>query len=143
MRSNYYNYIYLDPTKPMEYKIKGLDIILKYEPFYVGKGTGKRLNDHKYGHSGKFMKSKLKSLKDKNIIPIILKINDNINEIEAYENEKFLIKSIGRRDLNKGTLVNLTDGGKENKGFKPSKRQINKTRIKNLGRKMKLIFSKG
>ena len=107
----FYNYIYLDPTKPVNFKIKGLDIILKYEPFYVGKGKKNRLNDHKRGRSGPFMKAKMKSLNDKDIIPIVLKINPNISDYESKKNEKYLIKAIGRRDLGLGPLCNLTDGG--------------------------------
>lgn len=43
----YYNYLYLDPEKPGPYKIKGLDIILTHEPFYVGKGKGDRIDHYR------------------------------------------------------------------------------------------------
>ena len=112
----FYNYLYLDPTKPMEYKIKGLDIILKYEPFYAGKGTGKRIWQHKYSPSGRFMKSKMMSLKEKGIEPIIIKILKDLTNFESCENEKYLIKAIGRRDKGLGPLCNLRDGGEEGYG---------------------------
>lgn len=111
--NRFYNYLYLDPEKPGIYPIKGLNIILKYEPFYVGKGTGQRKDKHKFKSSitGKFMKSKIISLKKKNLEPIIIKIIDKITNQESCDNEKYLIKIIGRRDLGLGPLVNLTDGG--------------------------------
>lgn len=115
--NKYYNYIYLDPTKPGIFPIKGINIILKFEPFYVGKGTGKRIEQHKYNSSGKFMKSKLTLLNILNIKPIKYKILKNISNFEACENEKYLIKTIGRRDLGLGTLVNLTNGGEEGYGY--------------------------
>lgn len=135
--NRFYNYLYLDPTKPVEYKIKGLDIILKYEPFYVGKGSKSRLNIHKYGHTGKFIKSKIKSLKDKNIKPLIIKINNNISEFEAFENEKYLIKAIGRRDLGLGSLCNLTDGGEgiSNPGLETRIKMSNAKKGKSSSRK--------
>ena len=40
-----------------------------------------------------------------------VKIFDNLSEGESFENEKYLIKIIGRRDYNLGPLTNLTDGG--------------------------------
>lgn len=130
--NRFYNYIYLDPTKPMEYKIKGLDIILKYEPFYVGKGTGGRMNQHMYNNKNncKFMKCKIKSLTDNNIVPIKYKLIEGITNKESCENEKYLIKIIGRRDLGLGPLVNLTNGGEEGCGRIISIEQREKLRQK-------------
>lgn len=134
MVNNYYNYIYLDPTKPntkgvsiFEKDQSGFGMVLNfdYEPFYVGKGTGKRFKQHKYKPSGKFMASKLKSLKDKGVEPIII-VLETTNESNAYALEKRLIKAIGRRDLGLGTLCNLTDGGETNLGRIKSNDEITK-----------------
>ena len=38
-------------------------------------------------------------------------VEDNLTWEEACKREEYWIKFYGRRDLNKGTLVNLTDGG--------------------------------
>lgn len=114
--NRFYNYIYLDPTKPgrYEYLIDNNVIRLEYEPFYVGKGTKKRYKQHKYGCSGRFMKYKMKSLLSKNIDPIVT-ILDYVSEVDSLTLEERLINTIGRRDLHKGPLCNLTDGGE--KGF--------------------------
>lgn len=63
------------------------------------------------------MKNKVKSLKAKNLEPVVIKLIDNISNYEACENEKYLIKVIGRRDLGLGTLVNLTNGGEGVVGY--------------------------
>lgn len=47
MERKYYTYIYLDPRKPgkYEYTLKNEETIrFDYEPFYVGKGTGNRID---------------------------------------------------------------------------------------------------
>jgi hypothetical protein len=74
------------------------------KPFYIGKGTRKRAYDKtnrnkwwcnivkKYGLEIKFL-------------------FENLNEQEAIDKEIELIKYFGRKDMNTGCLVNLTDGG--------------------------------
>jgi len=107
----YYNYVYLNPEKPGIYKYD--DISFDYEPFYVGKGKGKRFKQHLYKNSGKFMKCKIKNLLNKGINPIITKLNENNSNEFVCNKEKELIKIIGRRDLCLGPLCNLRDGGEE------------------------------
>lgn len=129
MINKYYNYIYLDPRKPGKYFYIGLDYIFKYEPFYAGKGSGKRIKSHFWSSSLKiktFKSSMIKTILSLNLKPIIIKLNDNISETEAFENEKFLIKKIGRKDLNLGPLCNHTDGGEGNFKRIKSIEEINK-----------------
>ncbi len=147
----FYNYVYLDPTKPGKYNyiLNDLDFNFDYEPFYIGKGTGNRINVHKYKKTNTFMYSKMKSLKDKNIKPICIKLN-LLSEEKCLELEVKLIKIIGRRDLCLGPLCNLTDGGGGikkyivsdetkkkisifNKGKKLSKEHIEKIRVSKIG----------
>ena len=102
---------------------------LKNEIFYVGKGFGNRAytksyrNKHwhntvnKYGY----------------IIDIV---EENLSEDDAFKLEKFYINKIGRRDLDKGTLVNMTDGGEGPSGLKWSDESKEKRRIIQLGRKI-------
>lgn len=110
---NYYIYVYLNQTKPGVWRYR--DIVFNYEPFYIGKGKGNRLDSHiqPYMLSVKSMKSSI----IKNIIrttgelPLHFKILEGLTEIEAYTIEKDIIKHFGRKDINSGILSNHTDGG--------------------------------
>lgn len=74
------------------------------EPFYIGKGTGKRC-EVKHSRS-----SHWKNIVNKHDYDIIL-LETNLTIEESINYEKYWIKRIGRKDLNLGTLVNFTDGG--------------------------------
>ena len=75
------------------------------EIFYVGKGCGSRayIKDNRGKHYLNYVK--------KYGNPIIEIVKDNISNEEAIELEKRLINDIGRSELQKGNLVNSTDGG--------------------------------
>src|ERR1035437_9212363 len=120
--NNFYNYIYLDPTKQGVFKYPNVDIIFDYEPFYIGKGSSNRLLICTHTNStNKLLTNKLKKLKN-NVI--ILKIFDNIPELEALNNEISYIKNIGRRIDKSGPLANLTEGGEGISGYKHTKEAI-------------------
>jgi hypothetical protein len=111
--NKYYVYCLLDPGKPGEFNYN--EISFDYEPFYIGKGTGKRINAHFYPSSLKlksYKNNKIKKILESNLKPIIKIIYENINEELAYEIENRLISNIGRHNINNGPLCNLTDGGK-------------------------------
>lgn len=87
-------------------------------PFYVGKGRYDRIFHHQMG-------SELAAGRHKdNIIRKLLREDEVIlysyhflnTEQQAFEAEKDLIKSIGRNDLGRGPLANLTDGGEGSSG---------------------------
>ncbi len=61
-------------------------------------------------------------------------IEDNLTWEEACELEKYWIKFYGRRDLNEGKLVNMTDGGDGTINF--SQEVIEKIRKSAIGRKL-------
>lgn len=119
MKKSFYIYVYLDPN--VEGIFKYGDITFNFEPFYIGKGSksrdryhlwsvinGKaRYNSHKVNRISKIIKSGL--------IPIITRISRHETEFDAYEQEIYWIKTIGRRDLGTGPLTNQNDGG-ENQG---------------------------
>jgi hypothetical protein len=88
--NKYYVYMHLYP---------GTD-----EPFYVGKGYGQRAY-----HKGR--NSWWKNIVAKYGGFDVKFIKTDITDNEARLLETELIKSIGRRDLDLGPLVNLTDGG--------------------------------
>lgn len=109
--NKYYVYIYLDPRKQGEYNFD--DIKLDYEPIYVGKGQKKRAWKHlKENKENPGFSYKIKKIqRTLGIDPIILIFRKHLCEDEALKLECDLIRRIGRRDLNTGTLCNLTDGG--------------------------------
>lgn len=111
-RANFYVYAYLDPRKKGDFKYEKYHF--EYEPFYIGKGYDNRLTEHLRKSQLKintFKNNKINKILDSGLKPIIIKISSNIFEIDAFELESKLIKIIGRTDLKKGPLLNLTDGG--------------------------------
>ena len=91
----------------------------KGEVFYVGKGTDKRA-----WHKSRRSRFWHNITKKYNYIVVI--VEKELLENEAFELEMFYINKIGRRDLGLGPLVNMTDGGNGSSGRKLSK----ETRIK-------------
>jgi hypothetical protein len=49
--------------------------------------------------------------------PMFLRMKENLNNQQSIDIEKHFIKLIGRRNLHKGPLANLTDGGEGNEGW--------------------------
>ena len=80
------------------------------EVFYVGIGTSKRPYE-----KGKRRSELWNRVINKYSYEVII-LADNLSWKDACEKEIYLINYYGRRDLGKGTLVNLTDGGDGTKG---------------------------
>jgi hypothetical protein len=78
-------------------------------PYYIGKGTGKRIN---------CKQRIIKPPKDKSRI-IFLK--QNLTEEEAFRHEIYMIDVFGRKDLGTGILHNRTNGGEGVSGLIHSK----------------------
>lgn len=129
MKNQYYTYIYLDPRKPGKFKYG--EYKFDYEPFYVGKGRDDRYIKHlaeAYNHKDQNpykcrIIRKIKKLL--NIDPIILKHKEDLTDKQSLKEETKMIKIIGRHDLKKGPLSNLTDGGEGSSGIvcKPETRK--------------------
>jgi len=109
----FYVYVFLDPMKPGECKYG--DYMFEYCPFYVGKGKSNRLRRSLYLYSDNkrntFKMLKIRKLRKLGHEPIVLKYLNYLTELEAFNCEIEMIKTIGRRDKNLGPLTNLTDGG--------------------------------
>lgn len=140
-RNNYYVYVYLDPRK--EGKFQYGNLLFGYEPFYIGKGVGNRL----YKHISKYYLKKeshlYKTRRIKKLIRLgydlknnfITKIKENLSDQESFILEKYLIRTIGRKNLNKGPLLNSTDGGEGTSGRIVSEKEKEIHRLCALGNK--------
>lgn len=132
--NDYYIYVLFDSSK------RGIfvydDLKFEYEPFYVGKGRKNRIKNTLYDKSS-FKKNKIEKLKKSNIEIIHKKIKKNLsNEVSIILEKKFISK-IGRRDLNKGPLVNTTDGGDGRLSSKPTQATKDKISKTYLSKKLK------
>jgi hypothetical protein len=127
---NYYVYVYLDPRKEGNFIYGGYEF--KYEPFYIGKGTSKRYLKHlteTIDDTSNLIKFRIIDKLDKlGLVPIIYKIFDNLTESDAYKLESELIKIIGRRCDNTGSLANIVTDGKPPSNYK----QLSKETIEEI-----------
>jgi hypothetical protein len=102
MTEEYYTYIYYDPSR-------------NNEPIYIGKGKEVRAWSHMKGKKKHPFIQRLQFMKRENIDPVI-GMYAGLDEEFAHLLEMELIAKFGRKDLGKGPLLNLTDGGEGNSG---------------------------
>jgi len=132
---DYYTYILFKTYKTGKFIYQ--DLIFNMEPFYVGKGKNDRLNGSKKetNSCNRYKGNIIEKIHRENLTVTSMKFQENLTEEEAFELEKKLINIIGRKDLKKGPLVNLTDGGEGHSGFimsnktKSLLRDINKGKV--------------
>ncbi len=105
----FYVYGYLDPRFPGKYIIDGCEI--NFKPVYIGKGRNNRVLKHINTKRKTKLSNLNKHLISNGIAPIYKILKEFKNEADAHNYEIKLIKEIGREDLGKGPLYNLTDGG--------------------------------
>ena len=119
-------YVFLDPRKPGIYKFG--DLCFEHEPIYIGKGTESRPKRHLflYKRSSIRFYNKLKSIVRDGHDPLYQILYKNLTEVDSFLEEKRLILLIGRVESG-GTLLNLSDGGEGQSGFKHSEESKKKT----------------
>ena len=97
----FYVYVYRDP-RPSK----------NNQPVYVGKGTGDRdLSHWSKGSHNKPFQDFISHLKQRGFVAPCQRVLETESEAEAFAKEVELIALYGRRNMNTGTLFNLTDGG--------------------------------
>ena len=107
----------------------------KNEPFYIGIGTKNKKQQEYHRANSKYKRNNFwKNIVNQTEYEVeILLESDNHDFIKQKEIE--FIALYGRRDLGKGTLCNLTDGGEGVIGLIQSQESIDKRRKKLKGRK--------
>lgn len=108
-QNNHYVYCLIDPRNGL--------------PFYIGKGKDDRMYDHEkivskgiVPNNNSFLFRKIKKIKNKGLSIIYKKIYENLDDKSALAIEIDEIKKIGRNNIGRGPLCNLTDGGEGNSG---------------------------
>lgn len=124
MENKYYVYIFLDPRKPGKWEYNG--ITFDFQPFYVGKGQGRRMNSHFDKHHRKVKSIKnhvIQKIENLGLEVIRRKIFENLQDNESKNIEIDIIAKFGRRDLGTGFLTNQTFGGDGASGSISAKRK--------------------
>lgn len=108
--NDFYVYLYLDRRRLGRYSFSFATFF--HEPFYLGKGHGRRMLKHRWDTADDHRTRRIRSIKDETgAWPEVIVLQDGLTEEEAFRLENELILSIGRRSTSTGPLTNLNDGG--------------------------------
>lgn len=138
--SDYYVYALLDPRKPQESNNCGFSFT--HLPKYIGKGRGHRarnsaLYDATFTNSPKARW--VRRLRTQGLEPILVFVQRDMKEVESFELERQLIKSLGRKKLTTGPLLNQSNGGEGGKHFTEEQRREYVAKLKARGSELRLI----
>lgn len=99
------------------------------QPFYVGKGVGRRCYFHSWEakHTDRvtYKLAKIRKIQRLGMSIIVRKVEQNVSDEQAKDLECLMISEFRDAGIN---LTNLTDGGDGRTGYKPSAETIAKTR---------------
>jgi transposase len=112
-------------------------------PFYIGKGSGRRVKRYSLDDKrkiGYLLQCKFKNLKnlDKKLDRKIL--HENLSEDDALQIEMDLIKKYGKRCDNTGILFNFTDGGDQPPSVDVFRMRCGEERYKEMREKANTSF---
>lgn len=148
MNPIYYCYVYLDTRKPGNYEYGNLKF--EFKPFYVGKGHNSRAYTHlnkvkrnlEIEHNHHCLRT-IKCILLEKKEPIILFLNSNMQEEEAYNLEIKIIETIGLENLT--NIFTGGKGGRCNKNFygkRHTEESKEKMRVAHLGDKNPMAGAK-
>jgi hypothetical protein len=117
----FYVYALCDPRAPGSFKyeiVLGEFVDFACEPFYIGKGTGRRMFTHvvaanrgtKQASENPHKTNKILAIQAQGFAVAEIKIRDDLTESAALELEEFLVEKIGRVTEG-GLLCNILNGG--------------------------------
>jgi hypothetical protein len=101
-------------------------------PYYVGKGSGRRA----YVNCGR-RSAYAPTVHDRIIL------QEFLSEQDAFEAEKFLISYYGRKDLKRGCLRNLSDGGDGASPSPATRAKMSKAMLGNTNTVGNIAWNKG
>lgn len=130
----YFVYVFLDPTRPGDFAYG--DLRFPAEPFYVGKGSGRRLQWHRYDPKPTRNRIKwgiIERIRRAGMEYGIAYVAEGLTEEDAFALEVRAIAAIGRRNRDTGPLANLTDGGEGTSGWVPSEAEIERRKRASTG----------
>jgi len=126
-KNKFYVYAYLDPRKQGNYLFN--EYYFNYEPFYIGKGHGRRKYIHLHNSYNKHLNSKIKKIrKETGYDPFIIVYKELMIESDAFILETDMIQKIGRSDIKKGPLCNHTNGGEGPSGHIKTEKFLQRVR---------------
>lgn len=120
----YYIYALLDTRRPGKFKYGRYEF--SHQPFYIGKGTGDRVNAHFRNafNDSHHLSNKTKRGRIRKIIqetgenPGIVKLHSRLTQDSSYKREARIIRLIGRKCVGSGPLLNIAEGGEGGTGVK-------------------------
>lgn len=117
-KKDFYVYALLDPRREgvFEFNVPyGEKFVFTHEPFYVGKGRGKRSSVHavvaRSGKNNSYKDNKIRTIFGIGLEVLVEHVVVDLTEEDALQVESELIEVIGRLVDKSGILTNLTSGG--------------------------------
>lgn len=105
------------------------------QPFYVGKGRGRRMHFHAWearnSNKTTYKLNKIRKIHSLGLDVVVRKVDDKITDEQAKDLECLLIAEFRDLGIN---LTNATDGGEGTLGFKQSPELINKRMAHRVGK---------
>lgn len=115
-----YVYVFLDP-RFINRKNFDIGFELPFEPFYIGKGQGNRINQKERNH---IVDQRILEIQNSGNDAIKIKMFENVSRYDSLRIENNLINKIGRKDQGNGPLLNMS-GGKDFKQHEMNYSPIN------------------